>query len=154
MNRVLSYTELKNLTLCADGLEEIRQVIQEVSEAISPIVLDFINDVEYTQAEYLTAYRKLTGCMMVLNPIFSYMTTVKRNISLAKFQDIKTTWRPTDAKDKFVATTANNEADLFVADYRELRNMAEGYINAASCGVYTCKQKLSEKIAEFVNTND
>ena len=154
LNKVVSYTEIAELCKSEEGIEQLKNYVKEVAEIIGGYTLDFINDATFTIEEYELIKKRLTGCVMYLNPILSYAETIKRNIKLAKFVELRDSYMPKNDKDKFVASSADNEAELFVASFREVRNMTEGYIKSAESGIYTCKDKMAEKKKEVINSQE
>lgn len=154
LNKVVSYTEIAELCESAEGIEQLKNYVKEVAEIIDGYTLDFINDATFTIEEYEVIKKRLTGCVMYLNPILSYAETIKRNTYLKKYNTIREEFTPKTEKDKFMATNADNEAELFVASFREVRNMADGYIKSAESGIYTCKDKMAEKKKEVINSQE
>jgi len=154
MDKVVTYSELVDLCSTEEGIEQLKSYIQDVADIVDECTLDFLNDVDFTIDEYQKIQKTLTGCVMYLNPILSYSQTLKRTEALRKFVSLRDNYTPADAKDKFVATTADKEAELSVAMFREVRNMAEAYLKSSESGIYTCKDRVAEKKKEFKASND
>jgi len=154
MEKVVTYSELVDLCKSEGGIEQLKGYIQDVADIVNDCTLDFLNDVAFTIDEYQKIQKTLTGCVMYLNPIVNYASTVKRNESLRKFVSLKDNFIPATVKDKFVATSATNEAELSVASFREVRDMAEAYLKSSESGIYTCKDRVLEKKKEFKASNE
>lgn len=154
MKKVISYSELAELCKSEEGIVKLKTYIQQVADIIDGFTLDFLNDVDFTIEEYSVIQKKLTGCVMYLNPIVSYTAGIKRTEALRKFVDLKKNFIPETVKDKFVATSATQEAELSVEYFREVRNMSEAYLKSAESGIYFCKDRVVERKKEFVNSNE
>ena len=154
MEKVVTYSELVDLCKSEDGIEKLKGYIQEVATLVDGCTLDFLNDVDFTIDEYQKIQKTLTGCVMYLNPIVNYAQTIKRTESLRKFVDLKKSFIPESVKDKFVASSATQEAELSVENFREVRNMAEAYLKSSESGIYTCKDRVLEKKKEYIASNE
>lgn len=153
MDKIVTYSELVDLCKSDEGIETLKGYIQDVADIVDDCTLDFLNDVDFTIDEYQKIQKTLTGCVMYLNPIVNYAQTIKRTESLRKFVDLRTNFVPETVKDKFVATSADKEAELSVANFREVRNMAEAYLKSSESGIYNCRDRVVEKKKEFIASN-
>lgn len=154
MEKVITYSELASLCRSEEGIAQLKVYIQQVADIIDGFTLDFLNDIDYTIEEYSVIQKKLTGSVMYLNPIVSYTAGIKRTEALRKFVDLKKNFIPETVKDKFVATSATQEAELSVEYFREVRNMSEAYLKSAESGIYFCKDRVLEKKKEYKASNE
>ncbi len=122
-------------------LENIKDDIEKV-EYYSTIMKQNITD---NGEEVSKAMNELTGVFMSLKIVLAIATTEKKNAEVKYYVNLKT-----EAVDKkFVATVADKEASLAVADYRRIRNVVEGYVEACNKAISTLQSVLKKITAEI-----
>lgn len=94
----------------------------------------------HTPDDYRTILNEGTSIYLALNPILSIARTEKENREMEFFVNRKI--EVEKKGDKFVSTAADKEASLHVANYRRIRNILEGYIEASKMVIMTCQSIL------------
>lgn len=81
-----------------------------------------------------------TSIYLDLNPLLALAESEKSNRELKFYVEMK---REVEKKgEKFVATSADKEASLHVANYRRVRNILESYVEAVKIAINTCQSIL------------
>ncbi len=94
----------------------------------------------HTPEDYRVVLNEATSVYLALNPILAMARTEKENREMRFFVERKI--EVEKKGEKFVATAADKEASLHVANYRRIRNILEGYIEASKMVIMTCQSIL------------
>ena len=121
---------MKALTPTCKAVENARKLMFKVN----PNNLDKVKEIEI----------QVTGHFMQLQEIYSRVYSLKKNKELAYYQLLKN-HAESNEKVKFVATSAEKEAALSVADERRVRDYIDGYLKSAAECLKTCRNLINEK---------
>lgn len=80
------------------------------------------------------ALNELTGVFMTLKPVISIAETEKKNREIREYDRLRI--KIENAGDKFTSASVEKQASAYVADYRRVRNIVQGYLDA-------CEKALS-----------
>ena len=128
--------------------KELQQQAEEIVNKVKPLfsqiqeIMDQL--VEDPDIQNMSRYYRyldiLTGAYGSLNVEFKRLRAMKENEQAKYFNQLKLS-ADYDNK-KFVAQTATGEASLYVGPLRMARDIIEGYVQAASVGIGTCKARI------------
>ena len=123
-----------------ESLNKLMEDCQSTFELINDFREQFIQGILSTSEDYRDALDKLTGAYMKLEPLYTMSIAYKENEE-NKFY--VTTKRELEAKgEKVVAASLEKESSVAVALPRRVRNLLEGYVEAAAKGINTCQTQL------------
>jgi len=141
----MKLTELRNLFETQDfdtilsNLQPVFDEIDEIAEALG----EGIGVEESICLEYLS---KLTGYYMYLSPFLNEAKTQKRNNELIRYRELKEE-AESEGK-KFISAPAEKEAQIYVAEYRKIRNALQAYVDACKVGIGSCQSIVKYKSEE------
>ena len=132
---------------------EIEAMFQEettIGKVLEAITED-VNKIEYYSSlmktgvtdnpeEVKKAIIELTGIYMSLKPILSVATTEKENKEVRAYNALRIEIE--NAGGKFVSAQADKQASGAVGNYRRIRNILEGYVNATEKAISTLQSIL------------
>lgn len=136
-----------------EGLAELLKVLQDRFSRIDDRQEQLEHHIMNTIIEYCEAKEELAGIKMYLNPIYSEAITWKSNKEKSKYMELKiaienkpvtTDEKGKTVKEKFSSAPTEVEASEFVASWRRIRNILEGYINSCYDGIRQCEQRIVE----------
>lgn len=134
-----------------DGLEKLLKDYSEIFEMIDDFGQQLIAGIPNTPDDYKEILDKLTGAYISLEPLYTQAEAKKLNEELQAYVDKK---RELEEKgDKIVSATLDREASLAVADYRRIRAVLEGYVEACGKGISTCQTQLRRIEFSWKNKN-
>lgn len=122
-------------------LENIKDDIEKV-EYYSTIMKQNMTD---NGEEVVKAMNELTGIFILIKIVLAIATTEKKNAELTYYVNLKTE----AVGKKFVATVADTEASFAVAEYRRIKNIVEGYVEACNKAISTLQSVLKKITAEI-----
>lgn len=135
-----------------DGLEKLLTDYKDVFEMVDDYGQQLISGILSTPDDYKTCLNKMTGAFVSLEPLYTMAEAKKRNEELCTYVTLK---RELESKgDKVVATSLEKEASLAVADFRRIRAVLEGYVEACAKAIGTCQTQLRRIEFEIKNKND
>ena len=119
------------------------KVLESISEDIEKI--DYYanllkSGVTDNAEEVKKAITELTGIYMSLKPILAVASSEKENKEVRAYTVLRTEIE--NAGGKFVSAQADKQASLQVANYRRIRNIIEGYVNATEKAISTLQSVL------------
>lgn len=87
-----------------------------------------------------SALLELTGIYMSLNPILSTAITEKKNREERYYDSYRIEIE--NKGEKFTSAIGERKASLFIAEYRRIRNILQGYVNSCEKGISTLQSML------------
>ena len=145
--------QIKTYFETEEGLGNLLKLLQEKFTRIdfyqNQLELHAMGAVE----QYCEAKEELAGIKMFLNPIYSEAITWKSNKEKKRYMQLKIGIENKPAiqdekgkltKEKFSSAPTEVEASEYVANYRRVRNVIEGYINSCWDGIKSCEQRIVE----------
>jgi hypothetical protein len=117
-------TLIKVLELCKEDFERIDYYSNTVLKS----------NLTENPEEAKKALNELTGIFMSLKPVIAIAETEKKNREIREFDRIRI--ETENSGGKFTATSATTTASAYVASYRRVRNIVQGYLDA-------CEKALS-----------
>lgn len=92
------------------------------------------------QVECRKILNECTSIYLALNPLLALAETEKSNREVIYYSQQK---QAIEKKgEKFVATAMDKEASSYVANYRRIRNILEGYVDTLKVAISTCQSNL------------
>lgn len=135
----------------ADGLEKLLVDYKETFEMIDDYGQQLIQGILSTPDDYKTCLDKLTGAFVSLEPLYAMAEAKKLNEELQAYVSMK---RELESKgEKVVAASLEKESSLAVADFRRIRAVLEGYVEACAKAIGTCQTQLKRIEFEIKNKN-
>lgn len=132
-------------------LQTIAQDIINSSQPLFEIVKQISNELlqnagNYSLQTYYTYLDKLTGIYTSLVESYKKLRALKKNKEAEYYYSLKL---QSDAENKkFVSAVAEQEASLYVAPLRTARDILEGYVDAVSRLIDTCRTHIYEHIKD------
>jgi hypothetical protein len=124
----------------ATGLEKLLVDYKDIFEMIDDYGQQLISGILSNPDEYALCLDKLTGAYISLEPLYTMAEAKKLNEELGAYMTLK---RELESKgEKVVATSLEKESSLAVADFRRIRAILEGYVEACAKGIGTCQTQL------------
>lgn len=124
----------------AEGLEELLKKYNDIFEMIDDYGQQLVQGILSTPDDYKSCLDKMTGAYITLEPLYTMAESTKLNEELKKYVDLK---RETENKgEKVVATNLEKESSLAVADFRRVRAIFEGYVEASAKAIASCQTQL------------
>jgi hypothetical protein len=124
---------------------------KDVFEMVDDYGQQLIQGVLSNGEDYRVCLDKLTGAYISLEPLYTMAEAKKLNAELGTYVTLK---RELENKgEKVVAASLEKEASLIVADFRRIRAILEGYVEACSKAIGTCQAQLKRLELEYRNKN-
>jgi len=128
-------------------LQVVAQDIIKHAEPLFTIVKQISNELlqkagSYDNQIYYTYLDKLTAIYTTLIESYKKLRALKRNKEVEYYYSLKL--QADSENKKFVATVAEQESNLYVAPLRTARDILEGYVDAVSKLIDTCRTHLYE----------
>lgn len=134
-----------------EGLEKLLIDYKDIMEMIEDYGQQLIQGILSTPEDYKTCLDKLTGAYISLEPLYTIAESVKLNQELQAYVAMK---RELETKgEKVVAASLEKESSLAVADFRRIRAILEGYVEACAKGIGTCQTQLKRIEFDIKNRN-
>jgi hypothetical protein len=134
-----------------EGLEKLLADYKEVFEMVDDFGQQLIQGIPNTPEDYKEILDKLTGAFITLEPLYTQAEAKKLNEELQAYVSMK---RDLESKgEKVVAASLEKESSLAVADFRRIRAILEGYVEACAKGIGTCQTELKRLELEYKNRN-
>lgn len=134
------------------GLEKLLTDYKDVFDMVDDYGQQLISGILSTPEDYKTCLDKMTGAYVSLEPLYTMAESKKLNEELSAYVSMK---RDLESKgEKVVAASLDKEASLAVADFRRVRAILEGYVEACSKAIGTCQTQLKRIEFELKNRND
>jgi hypothetical protein len=134
-----------------EGLEKLLVDYKDVFEMVDDYGQQLIQGVLSNGEDYRVCLDKLTGAYISLEPLYTMAEAKKLNAELGTYVTLK---RELENKgEKVVAASLEKEASLIVADFRRIRAILEGYVEACSKAIGTCQAQLKRLELEYRNKN-
>lgn len=134
-----------------EGLNQLLTDYAEVFSMIDDYGQQLIAGVLSSGEDYRVCLDKLTGAYTALEPLYTQAEAKKLNEELQAYVSMK---RDLESKgEKVVAASLDKEASLAVADFRRVRAILEGYVEACSKAIGTCQTQLKRLELEYRNNN-
>jgi hypothetical protein len=137
-----------------DSKEELEKLLtdyKDTFEMIDDYGQQLIQGILNTPEDYVLCLDKLTGAYISLEPLYTRAEAKKLNEELQVYVTMK---RELEAKgEKVVATSLEKESSLAVADFRRVRAILEGYVEACSKGIGSCQTQLKRFEFQLKNKN-
>ena len=135
--------------LGVEGLEQLLKDYNDTFEMVDDYGQQLISGILSTPEDYTTCLDKLTGAYIALEPLYSQAEAKKLNEELNAYVTMK---RELEAKgEKVVAASLDKEASLAVADFRRVRAILEGYVEACAKGIGSCQTQLKRLEMQWKN---
>jgi len=117
-------------------VEEIKEDIEKIDYYANLLKTGVIDNAE----EVKKAITELTGIYMSLKPVLAIATSEKENKEVRAYNALRVEIE--NAGSKFVSAQADKQASGAVANYRRIRNIVEGYVNATEKAISTLQSVL------------
>lgn len=98
------------------------------------------NNITENPEEAKKALNELTGIYMDLKTVIAVAETQKKNREIRRYNEIRIETESGDKK--FVSASAEKEASSYVAPYRRVRNILQGYCDACEKAISTLQSVL------------
>jgi len=135
----------------AEGLEQLLNDYKEIFEMVDDFGQQLIQGVSNTPDDYKKMLNQLTGAFITLEPLYTQAEAKKLNEELNAYVSMK---RELEAKgEKVVAASLEKESSLAVADFRRIRAILEGYVEACAKAIGTVQSQLKRLEFEYKNKN-
>jgi hypothetical protein len=128
-------------------LEEYAQDIvaqhQHLFDEIKRISNEFLMNTDVNDTNRYYEYQdKLTGIYGTINVVYKELKAKQKNEEVQYYNQLK--MMAAANHEKFVSTSAEKEADLFVAPLRIARDLFEGYVEVVVTSINTCRSRIYE----------
>lgn len=134
------------------GLENLLTDYKDTFEMIDDYGQQLIQGILNTPEDYALCLDKLTGAYISLEPLYTRAEAKKLNEELRAYVTMK---RELENKgEKVVATSLEKESSLAVAEFRRIRAILEGYVEACSKSIGSCQTQLKRFEFQFKNKNN
>jgi len=100
----------------------------------------FANGVVDNPTECRKILNECTAIYLALNPLLSLAETEKNNREVVHFNSRRMELEKNGGK--FTATATEKESSAYVATYRRIRNILEGYVESVKVAIGTCQSNL------------
>ena len=156
----MKYNNLIMYFTSQDKLEELIKELIPTFDMIDDYGKQILGNIMSISDEFIEARSRLRGALIELNPILSAAMTAKRNGMLHYYvkekREIENKTPEKDekgklVKEKFAAGATETEAEESVAEFRRVRNILQGYINACLTGIKDCEDRLMDLKVEYKN---
>lgn len=134
-----------------EGLNRLLTDYQDLFELVDDYGQQLIQGVLTTSNDYKECLDKLTGAYISLETLYTIAESVKLNQELRAYVSMKKALE--DKGEKVVASSLEKESSLVVADFRRVRAILEGYVEACSKGIGTCQTQLKRIEFDIKNKN-
>jgi hypothetical protein len=135
-----------------EGLQKLLTDYKDTFDMVDDYGQQLIAGILNTPEDYKSCLDKLTGAYVSLEPLYTMAEAKKLNEELQAYVSMK---RDLESKgEKVVAASLDKEASLAVADFRRVRAILEGYVEACSKAIGTCQTQLKRIEFELKNRND
>lgn len=134
-----------------EGLEKLLIEYKDIFDMIDDYGQQLISGILSTGEDYKTCLDKMTGAYTSLEPLYTQAEAKKLNEELQAYVTLK---RELENKgEKVVAASLEKESSLAVADFRRIRAILEGYVEACSKCIGTCQTQLKRIEFDIKNKN-
>jgi hypothetical protein len=135
-----------------EGLEKLITDYKDVFDMIDDYGQQLIKGILSTPEDYKICLDKMTGAYVSLEPLYTMAEAKKLNEELQAYVSIK---RELENKgEKVVSASIEKESSLAVSDFRRVRAILEGYVEACSKAIGTCQTQLKRIEFDIKNRND
>lgn len=138
------FSDSNNLDELLEDYSDVFTMIDDYGQQLRSGILNSPDD-------YKECLDKMTGAFISLEPLYTRAESYKLNEELRTYVTLKKAIE--DKGEKVVATSLDKEASLSVADYRRVRAILEGYVEACSKAIGTCQTQLKRFETEIKNKN-
>lgn len=142
----------KDYFMNIEGLEKLLVDYKDVFEMVDDYGQQLIQGILSTPDDYKICLDKMTGAFVSLEPLYTMAESKKLNEELQAYVSMK---RELESKgEKVVAASLEKESSLAVAEFRRIRAILEGYVEACAKAIGTCQTQLKRLELEYKNRND
>jgi len=143
----MNILEIEQLFNSEDTLPLVLEETQETFSKIDDWSNAMKNNVTDNPEEAKKALTELTGCYMDLYRVLAIASTEKKNREQRYYGELKINTE--NEGKKFVGTVADKEASSYVANYRRIRNIIEGYTNVCDKAISSLQSLLKHMTEEL-----
>jgi hypothetical protein len=147
----MQYTVLVEYFRSEEGLNTLLKDCQSTFDALDELGKQLQGSVLTTPDDWKVALSQATGHYVFLNPIYTVSMAIKENEELRYY--IAEKGELESKGEKVVATTLEKSASLKVAQFRQVRNVLEGYTGVAEKIIATTQSQLKRMEIELKNRN-
>lgn len=141
----------KDYFVDSEGLLQLLEDYKDIFSMIDDFGQQLIQGIPNTPNDYKEILDKLTGAFIALEPLYTQAEAKKLNEELHAYVSMK---RELEAKgEKVVATSLEKESSLAVSEFRRVRAILEGYVEACAKGIGTAQSQLKRLELEYKNKN-
>jgi len=134
-----------------DGLEQLLNDYKELFDMIDDYANQLVSGILSTSEDYKICLDKMTGAFCALEPFYTQAEAKKLNEELLAYVNLK---RELESKgEKTVVANLEKESSLKVANFRRVRSILEGYVEACAKAITTCQTQLKRLELEYRNKN-
>jgi dimeric dUTPase (all-alpha-NTP-PPase superfamily) len=134
-----------------EGLTKLLEEYQDIFDMIDDFGQQLVQGIPNTPNDYKEILNKLTGAFISLEPLYTQAEAKKLNEELQAYVSMK---RELESKgEKVVAASLEKESSLAVAEFRRIRAILEGYVEACAKAIGTCQTQLKSLELEYKNRN-
>jgi len=134
-----------------EGLTQLLKDCQSTFNALDELSGQLQGSVLTTPDDWKTALSQATGHFGFLNPLYTVATAIKENAELRFYMEEKGEME--SKGEKVVATSLDKSANLKVAQFRQVRNVLEGFTGVAEKIIATSQSQLKRLEVEIKNRN-
>ena len=143
--------KMKNYFESKEGLTQLLNDYQDIFALVDDFGQQLIKGILTTPQDYKECLDKMTGAFVTLEPLYAQAESKKLNEELQAYVTLK---RDLENKgEKVVATSLEKESSLAVAEFRRIRSILEGYVEASAKAIGTCQTQLKRLEFEYKNKN-
>ena len=140
----MNILEIEKLFQNEETLPKVFDEIKEDFDKVDYYMGLMKNNITDNPEECKKAINTLTGVYMKLKTVSAIAESEKRNRELKAYSKIKI--ETVKEGGKFTSAVADREASKNVADYRRIRNIVNGYVDASKNGISSL-----QSILKFLN---
>ena len=138
--------------------ETLNQVLEKLQDDIDRVdeYADMVKTNAYNNAEDIKKIMlELSGCFTNLRTVLGIAETQKKNREIRKYNELKCEFEKTPPLDekgkpqKFVSASTDKEASDYVAEYRRIRNIIQGYKEAVEKDISVLQSVLKDENKEY-----
>jgi len=134
-----------------EGLEELLKEYEEIFSMVDDYGQQLITGVLSSGEDYRVCLDKMTGAFVTLEPLYTMAESTKLNEETKAYVSMKK--EKEDKGEKVVSAALERESSLAVADFRRVRAILEGYVEACAKAIGTCQTQLKRLELEYRNKN-
>jgi len=131
-------------------IETLPKVLESLTDDLNRVdeYAEMVKTNAYGNAEKIKEIMKqLSGCYSNVRTVFAIAKAMKKNIEARKYNSLKA--EISNAGEKFVSAAVDREASAYVAEYRRVRDILEGYKESIEKDISVLQSILKDENKEY-----